>query len=159
MRDEGKLLSSSSSGQRFKWKAEQDMAPQSQGSPSPGFATLSQPQILQELLPLLLQKGNSLSNQPCSPNAAQRLQPPPRGSCSCTEGIQTSDPTSRPQEVSNRFLSQLEPRFHASSKGNIPGYTPHVRGTPQCLHAGAVPHRRFVFMASPSPANKFCHYF
>lgn len=121
------------------------MALQSQGSPSPGFATL--PQLLQELLALLLHKGNYLSKQPCSPSAGQRLQLPPRGSCSCTEGIQTL--LEGPKQHPNRLLSQLEPRFYTSSKSNIPGFTPHIQGISQCLHAGAVPHRRFVFMASP----------
>lgn len=149
VRDEGTLLSSSSSGQSFRWKAEQDMALQSQGSPSPGFATLSQPQLLQELFALLLHKGNSLSKQPCSPSAGQRLQLPPRGSRSGTEGIQTL--LEGPRQHPNRLLSQLEPSFHTSSKSNIPGFTPHIRGISQCLHARALPHRRFVFMASPSP--------
>lgn len=122
------------------------MAPQSQDSPSPGFVTLSQPQLLQELLPLLLQKGNSLSNQPCSPSAGQRLQLPPRGSCSCTEGIQTL------LQVPGRIPPCSCPSwFHTSPKANIPGFTPHVRGICPFVHAGAVPHRRFVFMASPSP--------
>lgn len=143
VRDGGTLLSSSSSGQSFRWKTEQDMALQSQGSPSPAFATLSQPQLLQELLPLLLQKGNSLSNQPCSPSNAQRLQLPPRGFRPYWKA-----PSSIPTGSCPSWSPGFTPHPRAS---HIPGFTPHIKGIPQCLHAEAVPHRRFVFMASPSP--------